>query len=151
MQSVPYYEKPPSYEYFLEHHLKPNLPALVGPELTAHWRARREWVEPVVDSSDPEQPSSIPRFEYLRQAFGEATAQVADCSERHFTDQKRTDMKFSDFVDVWQQGRFYLKDWHFCRAFPEYEAYTVPDIFAGNNSVPSIPCPLCVTLDGTKV
>ncbi|KAI8142969.1 hypothetical protein BJV82DRAFT_612937 [Fennellomyces sp. T-0311] len=56
-------------------------------------------------------------------------ATIADCTERDFTDQKRSEMTFSEFVNVWQGGRYYLKDWHFVRAFPEYNAYTVPHVF----------------------
>ena len=37
---------PPSYAAFLAHYLEPNLPVLIGPALTASWRARIQWVCP---------------------------------------------------------------------------------------------------------
>lgn len=58
-------------------------------------------------------------------------AQVADCSSRDFTDQKRLDMSMQEFIDHWVGGAhgphgassdgdcdgslLYLKDWHFVK------------------------------------
>lgn len=52
-------------------------------------------------------------------------------------------MKVSDFVDYWDSvvksgydyssnSCLYLKDWHFVRDFPDYEAYTTPSFFASD-------------------
>lgn len=130
MESVPYYVEPPSYDHFLQNHLLPNRPALIGPALTQDWRARKEWVEPT-NAHGAHTPAMQPRLEYLRQQFGEAKVTVADCQERDFNDQKRVDMKFKEFIDMFSTGRYYLKDWHMVKAFPNYHAYKVPDIFAG--------------------
>lgn len=130
MESVPYYEEPPSYDHFLQNHLLPNRPALIGPALTKDWRARKEWVEPT-NANGAHTPAMQPRLDYLREQFGEAKVTVADCQERDFNDQKRVDMKFEEFVDMFSSGRYYLKDWHMVKAFPNYHAYKVPDIFAG--------------------
>lgn len=132
---IPYYEEPPSYEAFLQDHLRPNLPALIGPALTQEWRARREWVERREEWKENE-PTMQPRFEFLKAKFGSAEAHVAECDQREFTDQRRVVMGFRDFVTRWQRGdaRLYLKDWHFCNAFPDYDAYQVPEIFAGNSA-----------------
>ncbi|KAI9012533.1 hypothetical protein CLU79DRAFT_709243 [Phycomyces nitens] len=131
MNSVQYYEQPPSYEDFLHHHLIPNLPALIGPSLTAEWEATKSWV--TVDSRDPKCSRRIPNYTHLRTIYGSCKVQVADCNDRYFTDQKRSEMTFDEFVDLWQQetgtSRYYLKDWHFVQARPEVKAYEVPDIF----------------------
>lgn len=55
-------------------------------------------------------------------------AQVADCSSRDFTDQKRLEMSMQEFIDHWVGGAhgassdgdrdgslLYLKDWHFVK------------------------------------
>jgi hypothetical protein len=48
--------------------------------------------------------------------------QVADCSSREFTDQKRLEMSMQEFVDRWvgnsedhDGSLLYLKDWHFVK------------------------------------
>ncbi|KAL0095023.1 hypothetical protein J3Q64DRAFT_1716994 [Phycomyces blakesleeanus] len=133
MNCVQYYEQPPSYEKFLHHHLIPNLPALIGPSLTAEWEATKSWVTVEQDKSDSNRSRRIPNYEHLRTIYGSCKVQVADCNDRYFTDQKRSEMTFDDFVDLWQKdtgkSRFYLKDWHFVQARPEIKAYEVPKIF----------------------
>ncbi|ORZ21679.1 hypothetical protein BCR42DRAFT_408063 [Absidia repens] len=147
---IPYYADPPSYEYFLQHHLIANIPALIGPKLIDHWEARQKWTQPITSETfsnekcdDTELNGSLsphpqlqPNYYYLKQKFGSAQVQVADCNERDFTDQRRTTLPFDDFVDLWQQTdkldrhHYYLKDWHFVQAFPSENMYQVPDIFA---------------------
>ncbi|RUS33305.1 hypothetical protein BC938DRAFT_472152 [Jimgerdemannia flammicorona] len=101
-------------------------------------------------------PRFVPDFAFLMDRFGDAPVQVADCRRREFTDQPRVGMMFADFVEKWgtsvvesegemkndqvrdieakwehdsDRTRYYLKDWHFVKAFPEYGAYETPDIF----------------------
>ncbi|KAI8582534.1 hypothetical protein K450DRAFT_170813 [Umbelopsis ramanniana AG] len=136
---ITYYAEPPSYQHFLAEHLLKNEPALIGPALTASWRARTEWAQPIKKTTtrdhDNHNPTTEPNFQFLFQTFGAAQVQVADCLERDFTDQKRGNMTFAQFIEMWQSnaeesaGRYYLKDWHFVKAFPDYHAYEVPDIF----------------------
>ncbi|KAI8076739.1 uncharacterized protein BX664DRAFT_343802 [Halteromyces radiatus] len=138
--TIPYYTDPPTYEYFLRHHLIPNVPAIFGPRLIDHWEARQTWIKPISNytTHDPNipQPQSQPNYDYLREKFGKALVQVADCDQRDFTDQKRTELTFDAFVDLWQNttidqhSHYYLKDWHFAQAFPDQTMYKVPDIFA---------------------
>lgn len=140
MSDIPYYEEPPSYEHFLEEHLMKNVPALIGPSLTSSWMARKEWVQsihrqdPDLRSGSPT-PMTQPNYNFLECAFGTAQVQVADCLERDFTDQKRGEMTFSEFIASWKSAepdsacRYYLKDWHFTKAFPTYHAYDVPYLF----------------------
>jgi hypothetical protein len=136
VDTIPFYSDPPSYDDFLKHHLIPNIPAVIGPQLIDHWEARQTWIEPVSQSTPDDahpQPQSQPAYEYLRQCFGNAQVQVADCDQRDFTDQKRSTLTFDAFVDLWQQSqhRYYLKDWHFVQAFPDKVMYQVPSLFAG--------------------
>lgn len=132
MNDIAYYETSLDYKDFLEKHLIPNQPALFGPKLTQDWKARKEWVVPHHDSS----PQFKPNYNYLRDHFGDAQVQIAQCHVRHFTDQERCEMNFKEFCQLWEadQGKeseYYLKDWHFVKAFPDEEAYQVPDIFKG--------------------
>ncbi|KAI7871583.1 hypothetical protein BDF14DRAFT_1718672 [Spinellus fusiger] len=137
METVSYYEQPPSYDEFLRRHLMANVPAVIGPSLIAHWGARKTWVVPKTPSPQDTGTTHQPNYGYLRKMFGSCTVQVADCHDRYFTDQKRSDMTFAAFVDLWEHAldtshssRYYLKDWHFVHACPEIEAYTVPYLFA---------------------
>jgi hypothetical protein len=133
ISAIPYYEEPPSYQTFLEKHLKPNIPALIGPALTKEWKARKEWVV-ANDTQDEQSPRYKPNYDYLRQKYGNTKVQVARCNRRHFTDQERSDMSFIEFSLLWNgkgPSDYYLKDWHFVKALPEEKAYTVPDIFEG--------------------
>ncbi|KAI5059889.1 hypothetical protein GOP47_0024309 [Adiantum capillus-veneris] len=67
--------------------------------------------------------------------------QVAECSTREFTDQKRVNMTVADYITYWKRhnsykqdldcaGSFlYLKDWHFVKDYPEYGPYSTPIFF----------------------
>jgi len=57
------------YQEFFEQHLWPNLPLVIGPALTASWRARREWVT----------PAGTPNLAHLEESFGDAGVQAAVC------------------------------------------------------------------------
>jgi hypothetical protein len=138
VDTISYYSDPPSYDDFLKHHLIPNIPAVIGPRLIDHWEARQTWIEPAACQQSTTQdalpqPQYQPAYAYLRQYFGNAQVQVADCDQRDFTDQKRSTLTFDAFVDLWQQPqhRYYLKDWHFVQAFPDKVMYHVPNLFAG--------------------
>jgi len=160
---------------------------LIGSALTENWKARQEWITIIenrqkqckktdkdnlikIDDSNHdtnrnenvhricrEFQEAVPNFAYLRQRFGDAQVSVADCSLRYFTDQPRVQMKFCEFIDIWEKtslqrrgtnqetiamvgadddrahddGLLYLKDWHFVKAFPEYSAYDTPEMFQG--------------------
>ncbi|KAI8601988.1 hypothetical protein EDD21DRAFT_304337 [Dissophora ornata] len=129
VDGIAYLETPPSYAEFLLHYLEPNLPVIIGPELTKHWRARQQWVH--ADTGKP-------NFDILREQLctTPVLVPVADCQCRDFTDQKRSTMDMKEFLDEWEthsvanaSSRTYLKDFHFVRTFPEYGAYETPEIF----------------------
>ncbi|ORX59455.1 Clavaminate synthase-like protein [Hesseltinella vesiculosa] len=129
--SIAYYDDPPSYSTFLNKHLLGNQPAVIGPKWIDHWPARQNWIQPLAGQGD-HQPQWQPDYEYLRRTFGQAKVQVALCDEQEFSDQKRIDMTFDEFVTQWQQpgSLHYLKDWHFAKAFPDQVMYQVPELFA---------------------
>ncbi|KAF9915834.1 hypothetical protein BX616_005254 [Lobosporangium transversale] len=134
IQGIDYLETSPSYEEFRNRYLEPNLPVVIGPDLTKHWRARQQWVCP---------ETGKPNFAGLREQLCEEEGQpvsilvpVADCQIKEFTDQKRSTMDLREFLEQWelnskqnQPSRIYLKDFHFLKTFPWYHAYETPDIF----------------------
>eukprot|EP00466_Bigelowiella_natans_P014371 jgi/Bigna1/33947/e_gw1.3.217.1 len=76
-----------------------------------------------------------PNFDALSRLFGDAKVCIAHCSEKRFSDQKRSDMELKDFLNAWSTGsaevkNIYVKDWHMPREYPSYEAYRVPAHFA---------------------
>ncbi|KAG0318973.1 JmjC domain-containing protein 4 [Dissophora globulifera] len=131
VDGIDYHEIPLTYPQFLRQYLEPNLPVLLGPALTQHWKARQQWVCA---------ETGKPNFNILRQHLCPTTTSVqvpvADCQCRDFTDQRRSTMDLRAFLDEWEANslanapsRTYLKDLHFVQTFPEYGAYETPDIF----------------------
>ncbi|KAI5060603.1 hypothetical protein GOP47_0025023 [Adiantum capillus-veneris] len=118
------------YHQFRDQFMRPNLPVLIS-GLMNHWRAFREWSSPF----------GVPDFDYLATRFGNSNVQVAECSTREFTDQKRVNMTVADYITYWKRhnsykqdldcaGSFlYLKDWHFVKDYPEYGPYSTPIFF----------------------
>ncbi|KAJ2081942.1 hypothetical protein H4R24_001974 [Coemansia sp. RSA 988] len=101
---------------FVHDFLEPNVPVVLGPKFTKNWTARDEWVS-----------DGRPNFTRLIELYGNATVQVAECDTAFFTDQKRVEMKFHEFIQQWQDNplsRLYCKDWHFTKSNPEFSAYT---------------------------
>lgn len=139
LEPIPHYDEPPSYKEFLENHMTPNRPAVIGSKLSEHWSCQKDWVIPT-NNTAPDTPRYKPNYSYLRNKFGTTEGQVARCNKRHFTDQQRKCMTFKAFVDLWEaddgkESLYYLKDCHLARTFPQDEFYTVPDIFRGKSNV----------------
>ncbi|XP_028392950.1 2-oxoglutarate and iron-dependent oxygenase JMJD4-like isoform X2 [Dendronephthya gigantea] len=115
------------YQEFVQKYLLGNLPCLLDERFTRNWKSRQEWV-----------CDGKPNFEFLRESFAEATVPVADCDEEEFQSHPKHSMLFKKFIDYWQarsngmsqdEKCWYLKDWHFCKQFPEYKAYEMPTFF----------------------
>ncbi|CAA6673091.1 unnamed protein product [Spirodela intermedia] len=91
------------------------------------WRACEDWVT----------DDGRPNLGFLSAHFGVSKVTVADCSRREFTDQNRTEMSVSEFMDYCKntnlnedsQPLLYLKDWHFVKEHPAYVAYETPSFF----------------------
>jgi hypothetical protein len=116
---------------FIDQYLKPNKPVLFGPHLTKSWPVFQRWLEDVMNSNLKQ-----PRFEWLQQQFGQIEVKVTLCPSLSDTDVTQTwpveTMLFSEFIQHWQTGkRYYLKDWHFQRTFPNEPLYTTPPPFQG--------------------
>ncbi|XP_020620520.1 jmjC domain-containing protein 4-like isoform X2 [Orbicella faveolata] len=111
---------------FFEFFLETNQLCIFSSELTQHWRSRKEWVK-----------DGKPDLDYLSKEFGHAIAPVANCCQTKYGSQVKEDMSVKQFCDYWRnrsQGindtqTLYLKDWHFCKAFPAYNAYETPVYF----------------------
>lgn len=128
-----------SYTEFAEKFMKKNQPVVLTGLMDHHWKACTDWVT----------LHGQPNFQFFSTHFGASRVQVADCDTRDFTDQKREEMLVSDFIgrcfqvedsavqcnnendksDGQSVSVLYLKDWHFVKEYPEYEAYSTPMFF----------------------
>nr|XP_054767212.1 2-oxoglutarate and iron-dependent oxygenase JMJD4-like [Lytechinus pictus] len=118
-----------SYNEFFQSFLLPNRPCLLDKHATENWRSVREWVR----------EDGTPNFEYIEATFGNATVPVANCGKEKYYAQPKEDYKMSDYINYWRkniemdyrssEGCLYLKDWHFTKAFPDYDAYFTPIYF----------------------
>ncbi|PNF41555.1 JmjC domain-containing protein 4 [Cryptotermes secundus] len=66
---------------------------------------------------------------------------VANCDEKYYNVQKKSDIQLSDYLKYWQNYSskshsdlpcLYLKDWHFTQDFPEENIYRTPKYFASD-------------------
>ncbi|XP_047341595.1 2-oxoglutarate and iron-dependent oxygenase JMJD4 [Impatiens glandulifera] len=125
-----------TYAEFAERFLSKNKPVLLT-GLMVDWRASKDWV---LDDGRPNLP-------FFSSHFGDSKVQVADCSSREFSDQRRTELLVSEFIDHWVsvqdddsdhkpsnefgcKSPLYLKDWHFKKEYQDYIAYTTPLFFS---------------------
>ncbi|KAL6899066.1 hypothetical protein ACP4OV_005724 [Aristida adscensionis] len=120
-----------TYAEFVDRFMAANRPVVLT-GLTSSWRAREDWTLPG--------PGGClrPDLGFMARNFPSPLVQVADCSSREFTDQKRLEMSMQEFIDHWVGGSsgearngslLYLKDWHFVKEYPDYVAYTTPSFF----------------------
>uniref|UniRef100_A0A0E0FMX5 JmjC domain-containing protein n=1 Tax=Oryza nivara TaxID=4536 RepID=A0A0E0FMX5_ORYNI len=121
-----------SYAEFVDRFMRPNLPVVLT-GLTSSWRSCHDWT--LAAAADRRAPD----LDFLARSFPSPLVQVADCSSREFSDQKRFEMSMREFVDHWAASSsngdsdgslLYLKDWHFVKEYPGYVAYTTPTFFA---------------------
>ncbi|CAL4956270.1 unnamed protein product [Urochloa decumbens] len=124
-----------TYAEFVDRFMAPNRPVVLT-GLTASWRACEDWTLPGPGDS------RRPDLGFFARNFPSPLVQVADCSSREFTDQKRLEMSMQEFIDHWtgeahggstsgdrESSLLYLKDWHFVKEYPNYIAYTTPTFF----------------------
>ncbi|XP_074629189.1 2-oxoglutarate and iron-dependent oxygenase JMJD4-like isoform X2 [Acropora palmata] len=116
-----------TYGDFFRDFLLENQLCVFSSEITEDWRSRKEWVT-----------NGKPNLEFLSNRFGYAIAPVANCSQAEYNSQVKQDMSVTEFCDYWKSSFqdeknktevLYLKDWHFCKAFPGYNAYETPVYF----------------------
>ncbi|XP_021311059.1 jmjC domain-containing protein 4 isoform X2 [Sorghum bicolor] len=120
-----------SYAEFVRRFMASNRPVVLT-GLTSSWRACKDWT--LSGPGDRRRPN----LGFFTENFPSPLVQVADCSSRDFTDQKRLEMSMQEFIDHWVRGAhrgssdgslLYLKDWHFVKEYPDYIAYTTPTFF----------------------
>ncbi|GIY93508.1 2-oxoglutarate and iron-dependent oxygenase JMJD4 [Caerostris extrusa] len=119
-----------SYECFFTNYMKANKPCILSSSFTENWKSRSEWI-----TSDGK-----PNFIFLEKEFGSSVVPVSDCNNREYYSQHKEDMIFRDYLNYWrtlncttpQSQCLYLKDWHFQRHYPNYEAYTIPEYFSSD-------------------
>ncbi|XP_059168788.1 uncharacterized protein LOC131950584 [Physella acuta] len=121
-----YIDHLPSYEKLFQNIFLKNQLCIVGPSATSQWSSKKDWV--LKDGS--------PNFHFLMEKFGDATAPIADCNVEEYCAHPKTEMSVKNFLLYWMKHRsqghpgdakcLYLKDWHFTRCFPSYNAYSPP-------------------------
>ncbi|GJE99471.1 cupin-like domain-containing protein [Phanerochaete sordida] len=133
---------PPTYEEFLECHLKQNKPVIIGRRLIEGWPALQEWTQS--STSEADDISMEINWGHLSEAFGDQDVSVSDCSQADsFGNLECESAKLKDVVTKWQKGdgqSLYVKDWHLARSVESAPSstrrtgtvpfYTTPTIFA---------------------
>ena len=120
-----------SYGDFFRRFIASNLPCLIQNDSIGSWPARRDWV-----SQDGRSPNLSVLLENTVPADHQVP--VSRCDERYFNSQKCIDMPFGEYLDYFhsrdseRKEKLYLKDWHFHKEFPGYEAYTTPAYFCSD-------------------
>lgn len=125
-----------AYDEFFVKYIFGNRPCIIGKWITRDWKATSDWII----TNDTSGKSQI-NFSKLESLFGNAQVPVADCSSRYYNSQCKVEMVFTEYLSYLKRARqrpeerqstdqcLYLKDWHFHRQFPEYNAYKTPKFF----------------------
>lgn len=124
-----------SYSNFFDRFMVKNKPVLIT-GIANHWECMN-WID-----SKNSVNGGID-FDYLRQRISTAqNVPIADCSKVYFNSHGKSEMKFGEFVNYWQNqiqqndcestNLLYLKDWHLRRSQPNYEFYKTPNYFASD-------------------
>ncbi|KAG8177737.1 hypothetical protein JTE90_023628 [Oedothorax gibbosus] len=105
-----------------------NTPCVITKSETATWKSRHDWIT----------SEGLPNFSFLSKQFGTSIVPVAECDNREYNSQHKIEMSFIDYLNHWKNliqtpeissENLYLKDWHFQREYPSYEAYKTPKYF----------------------
>jgi hypothetical protein len=126
-----------------------NKPVIICGLQNEHFLCTPSWTIPT--------PQGLkPNFRYLREHYGNSTVIVAICGVQEYNDQKRKQMKFSEYIDYWcnlttrsycrencnkggdefhtiyssDPNLLYLKDWHIVKEYPNEIIYKLPVIFS---------------------
>lgn len=119
-----------SYNEFFNKYLYRNRPCILEITAAKYWKSVIEWT---VDRR--------PNFSYIAEKFGSAAVPVANCDEKYYNVQKKSDSLLGDYLSYWRDYNekchtdlpcLYLKDWHFTRDFPDENIYRVPKYFASD-------------------
>ena len=87
-----------------------------------------------------------PNLSFFSLNNAKSRVRIVDCDSKKFTDQKRLGMIVVEYIEYWgnlngifyetdydaninNSSSLYLKDWHFVKEYPDYNAYTTPTFF----------------------
>ncbi|XP_043221833.1 2-oxoglutarate and iron-dependent oxygenase JMJD4-like isoform X2 [Amphibalanus amphitrite] len=99
----------PKYEDFFHHFLSKNVPCILSCGVTDKWDACKNWVD----------ARGEPDLQDICKYFGDIEVPVANCSEKYFDSQPKTQQTLDEYATYMRQpnrqGCLYLKDWHLQR------------------------------------
>lgn len=124
-----------SYNDFFDRFMVLNKPVLIS-GIADQWECMN-WI----DSKNT--VNSGTNFDYLKEKISlTQDVPIANCSKVYFNSHEKSEMKFVDFVNYWQNqiqqndsqsnNLLYLKDWHLRRSQPNYTFYKTPTYFASD-------------------
>ncbi|ETO01267.1 hypothetical protein RFI_36173, partial [Reticulomyxa filosa] len=100
-----------TYEIFVWYHLIPNQPCIIQNikikkkrNISNDWNITKDWLNPSTKTE------SLLNINYVKTKFGDATVTVANCGEKDYSDQKRTEMKLSEYMNYWESKQVNQKD-----------------------------------------
>ena len=103
--------------YIRREYIRKNKPFVLTEAGVEEWRSWKEW-----------RNGDQPNFPLLIDTYGTANGDITNCQ----SGQKLT-LPISEFLHAWSISESppprYLKDFHFARDFPNYQAYIVPALF----------------------
>ncbi len=126
---IAYIEDPITYKEFFLNYMIKNRPCILGPWATENWISRKQWVG----------KDGTIRLEYMVKDFGDECGPAANCQMEEYQSHPKENVTFKEYAEYlqkyqengypWDMKCLYLKDWHFTRLFPDYEAYITPVFF----------------------
>ncbi|KAL9923924.1 jumonji domain containing 4 [Glossina fuscipes fuscipes] len=137
-----------SYNDFFWHFMNTNWPVILT-DVSNNWECRKNWLQYYQGTSNGNRYTATINFNYLKQRIGNRSVPVANCNREYYNSHAKSEMKFYDFLNYWQQkcerekvensnvetnttDILYLKDWHLKAESPDYDFYEVPKHFASD-------------------
>ncbi|ETO29508.1 hypothetical protein RFI_07618 [Reticulomyxa filosa] len=68
------------------------------------WNITKDWLHPSTKTE------SLLSTNYVKTKFGDATVTVANCGEKGYSDQKRTEMTLSEYMNYWESKQAKQRD-----------------------------------------
>ncbi|CAB3250266.1 unnamed protein product [Arctia plantaginis] len=110
------------FEDFFKNFMIRNRPCLIR-NVTSDWQCAKKWVE-----------NDHINYNYIKSAYGDLEAPVADCNALKYNSHCKNDMNVSDYMEYLKDPKcnklLYLKDWHLRQYKPEDNFYKTPQNFA---------------------
>ena len=129
----PILENTVDYDAFFRNHLENNIPCLIrNYKPMKNWQSCTDWVDI---------HKNIPNLGYFEKIIDIDThsVPVSNCGKRYFNSQEKCNMTFKLFMNEWKLSEaqetsnlYYLKDWHFVKEVPQYNAYQTPHFFVSD-------------------